>query len=150
MASQGNRGSSSGQQHGSNPGQQHGSSSGQQHGSSSGQQHGGSSGQQQSSFSGQQHGQERGGQDQSRSQQGGTGVMDTVRENAANWASNAGDQAQQAWEKARHGVQEFGSHLPQNANEALDSVSGMISRYPIPSLLCAVAVGFILARTISD
>jgi ElaB/YqjD/DUF883 family membrane-anchored ribosome-binding protein len=104
-----------------------------------------------------QRGQERGGQDrggqdrgreQGRSQQGTAGgVMESVRENAGEWVSSAGNKIGDAWDTARQGVQQFGSNLPDNASEALDTVSGFISRNPIPSLLCAVAVGFLIGRT---
>ena len=101
-----------------------------------------------------QHGQERGGHDrgheQGRSQQGSaSGVMDTLRENAGEWVSNAGNKMGDAWDTARQGFQQFGSNLP-DAGEAVDTVNDFITRYPLPSLLCAVAVGFLIGRTLNS
>jgi ElaB/YqjD/DUF883 family membrane-anchored ribosome-binding protein len=95
-------------------------------------------------------GQDRGGHEQGRSQQEtASGVMDTIRENAGEWASSAGNKMGDAWDTARQGMEQFRENLP-DASEAVATVNGFITRYPIPSLLCAVFVGFLIGRTLNS
>jgi ElaB/YqjD/DUF883 family membrane-anchored ribosome-binding protein len=79
------------------------------------------------------------------------GAVDVVSERAGEIASNLGQQAQHAaakvgdtWEAGRHYVEERG------VQGMASDVSDLIRRYPLPSILCGVCVGFFIARSMRD
>jgi ElaB/YqjD/DUF883 family membrane-anchored ribosome-binding protein len=76
---------------------------------------------------------------------GAAGVMETAKETARDWASTAASKAENAWETTRQSAQQFGSTVAHTAGDAWDGFEGFIRRYPVPSLLCAFAVGFMVA-----
>ncbi len=79
-----------------------------------------------------------------RSDEPAGGVMDTVKEKAQDLASGASELAGRAGEK----VQEWASSAQDMAGEAWDSFTNVIRRNPIPSVLIALGVGFLLAQAI--
>jgi ElaB/YqjD/DUF883 family membrane-anchored ribosome-binding protein len=79
---------------------------------------------------------------------GASDLAGQVKDRASDLASNIGHQASQAWDSTRHGVEHAASAVSDQAGEAFDNVTGMIRRYPIPSLLIAFGVGFLVAQVI--
>jgi ElaB/YqjD/DUF883 family membrane-anchored ribosome-binding protein len=54
--------------------------------------------------------------------------------------------AQQAWETTRHGAQQFASGASDTAGQAWDNASRLMTRYPLGTLACGIALGFLFGR----
>lgn len=78
--------------------------------------------------------------------EGETGdVVGAVTEKAQEWASTARSTAEQAWETTRQSAEQLSSAFTGSAGDAWDSAVGFVRRYPLPSLLFAFGVGFLVA-----
>jgi ElaB/YqjD/DUF883 family membrane-anchored ribosome-binding protein len=71
-----------------------------------------------------------------------------VRDTARDWASSAAGTAQHAWESTRSGAQNLASNVADTAENAWDSLGNVIRRNPVPSLLIALGVGFMLGSAV--
>ena len=69
-------------------------------------------------------------------------AMDTAREKAQEFAARAGD----AWDSTRQSAQQMASRVAGEAENAWDSASDFMRRYPIPTFLVGVGLGFLLAQ----
>jgi ElaB/YqjD/DUF883 family membrane-anchored ribosome-binding protein len=71
-----------------------------------------------------------------------------LRDTARDWASSAADKAQHAWESTRSGASDLASNVADRASNAVDSLGDVIRRNPVPSLLIALGVGFMLGSSL--
>jgi hypothetical protein len=58
--------------------------------------------------------------------------------------------AQQAWDSTRHSAQQFASGASDTMGEAWDSASRLMTRYPLGTLACGIALGFLFARMLES
>jgi ElaB/YqjD/DUF883 family membrane-anchored ribosome-binding protein len=79
----------------------------------------------------------------------GTGVLETAKDKAQEWASNVATSAEQAWETTKSGAQQMVSSVSSTAESAMNNVTTFIRRNPIASIACSVAFGFVLAEALS-
>jgi ElaB/YqjD/DUF883 family membrane-anchored ribosome-binding protein len=71
-----------------------------------------------------------------------------VKDRVGEMASEVAHRASDAWDSTRQGVASAASTVADGAEQAYDSVNGMIRRYPLPAVLVAFGVGFLLAQAI--
>ena len=71
-----------------------------------------------------------------------------VRDTARDWASSAADKAQHAWDSTRSGASDLASNVADRASDAWDSLGNTIRRNPVPALLIALGVGFMLGSSL--
>jgi ElaB/YqjD/DUF883 family membrane-anchored ribosome-binding protein len=64
-------------------------------------------------------------------------------------ASNLGTKAGEAWDSTRQGVQQAASRVTDTAEEAFESVTGFVRRYPIATLCVGFGLGFLVGRLIA-
>ena len=67
-----------------------------------------------------------------------------VRDTARDWASSATSGAQHAWDSTRSEARHLAGQVADTAENAWDGVGDFIRRNPVPSLLIALGVGFML------
>ena len=71
-----------------------------------------------------------------------------VKDTARDWASSAASGAQHAWESTKSGARDLASNVADTTSNAMDSLSAVIRRNPVPSLLIALGVGFMLGSSL--
>ncbi len=71
-----------------------------------------------------------------------------VRDTAREWASSAGDKAQHAWESTRDEARHLAGQVAHTAENAWEGLGDVIRRNPVPSLLIALGVGFMLGTSL--
>ncbi len=74
-----------------------------------------------------------------------SGLMDKAQELASNLGTKAGD----AWDSTRQGVRQAASTVADRAEDAFESVTGFMRRYPIATLGVGFGLGFLIGRLIS-
>ena len=67
-----------------------------------------------------------------------------VKDTARDWASSAASGAQHAWESTRDEARHLAGQVAHTAENAWDGLGDVIRRHPVPSLLIALGVGFLL------
>jgi ElaB/YqjD/DUF883 family membrane-anchored ribosome-binding protein len=67
-----------------------------------------------------------------------------VKDTAKDWASSAASGAQHAWESTRDEARHLAGQVAHTAENAWDGLGDFIRRNPVPSLLIALGVGFLL------
>jgi ElaB/YqjD/DUF883 family membrane-anchored ribosome-binding protein len=75
---------------------------------------------------------------------GASNVAGQVKEKAQEWGSTAAHAAGQAWDATRQQTREWASQAAQTAENAWEGFGDLIRRHPVPSLLIAFGVGFVL------
>ncbi len=82
-----------------------------------------------------------------RSESGGvaSGLMDKAQE----LASNIGTTAEEAWDSTREGVQYAATAVASTAEDALESVTGFMRRYPFATLCFGFGLGFLCGRLLA-
>lgn len=80
---------------------------------------------------------------------GASDVAGQVKDKAQQLASNVADKAGEAWDTTKQQAQEWASAASHTAEEAWDSMTGMIRRNPVACMFCAFGLGFLLAQAIS-
>jgi ElaB/YqjD/DUF883 family membrane-anchored ribosome-binding protein len=75
---------------------------------------------------------------------GASDVAGQVKDTARDWASSAASSAERAWDSTRQEAQHLASEVAHRAENAWDDVNNFIRRNPVPALLCALGVGFLL------
>ena|SRR6266542_1089074 len=81
-----------------------------------------------------------GSTEQHRRSGGAGGVAETVTEKAKEFTEGA----QQMAAKAQESAQQMAHEAYERAGDALEDFNGMVRRNPLPSLLIAAGVGFLL------
>jgi ElaB/YqjD/DUF883 family membrane-anchored ribosome-binding protein len=81
---------------------------------------------------------------------GAANVATQVKEKAEEWASAAASGAQRAWDATRRQAQEWASDVAETAENAWEGLGDLIRRYPVPSLLIVMGVGFLLGGTLAS
>ena len=76
--------------------------------------------------------------------------MDTIKETAQNWAENVSSTAGDAWESTRQGAQQLASSVADTTTETVENITRFIRKYPVPSLLGACGVGFLLGGVVAS
>ena len=79
---------------------------------------------------------------------GASDMAGNLRDTARDWASSAADKAQHAWESTRSGASHLASNVADTTSNAMDSLADVIRRNPVPSLLIALGVGFMLGSSL--
>ena len=72
--------------------------------------------------------------------------METVKDKAQDFASSVADRAEDAWDGTKQSAQEWASSVADTAEDAWGGLNNFIRRYPVPSLLFALGLGFVLAE----
>ncbi|HZY87148.1 MAG TPA: hypothetical protein VFE78_20095 [Gemmataceae bacterium] len=75
---------------------------------------------------------------------GASDMAGQVKDTARDWASSARSGAQHAWESTRDEARHLASQAAHTAENAWDGLGDVIRRNPVPSLLIALGVGFLL------
>ncbi len=75
---------------------------------------------------------------------GAANVAGQAKEKAQEWGSSAARAAGQAWDATRQQTREWASQAAQTAENAWDEFGSLIRRHPVPSLLIAFGIGFVL------
>jgi ElaB/YqjD/DUF883 family membrane-anchored ribosome-binding protein len=75
---------------------------------------------------------------------GAAGVAGQVKEKAQEWGSTVAQGAQRAWEGTRDQAREWASEAAEKAENAWEGLGSLIRRHPVPSLLIALGIGFVL------
>jgi len=70
--------------------------------------------------------------------------VDTAQESAKEFGSAVTAKAEEAWDTSKRTAQEFAS----SAEDAFQTVSGFVGRYPGYAMLLAFGAGFILAEAL--
>jgi ElaB/YqjD/DUF883 family membrane-anchored ribosome-binding protein len=79
---------------------------------------------------------------------GASDMASQVRDTARDWASSAADKAQHAWESTRDETRHLAGQVAHTAENAWDGLGDVIRRNPVPSLLIALGVGFMLGSSL--
>jgi ElaB/YqjD/DUF883 family membrane-anchored ribosome-binding protein len=79
---------------------------------------------------------------------GASDMASHVKDTARDWASSTADKAQHAWESTRDEARHLASNVADRASNAFDSLGDAIRRHPVPSLLIALGVGFMLGSSL--
>ena len=79
---------------------------------------------------------------------GASDMASQAKDTAREWASSAADRAQHAWESTKSGARDLASNVADTTSNAMDSLSDVIRRNPVPSLLIALGVGFMLGSSL--
>jgi len=79
---------------------------------------------------------------------GASDMAGNLRDTARDWASSAGDKAQHAWESTRDEARHLAGQVAHSAENAWDGLGNVIRRNPVPSLLIALGVGFMLGSSL--
>jgi ElaB/YqjD/DUF883 family membrane-anchored ribosome-binding protein len=79
---------------------------------------------------------------------GASDMASQVRDTARDWASSAADKAQHAWESTRDEAQHLAGQVAHTAENAWEGLGDVIRRHPVPSLLIALGVGFMLGSSL--
>jgi len=69
---------------------------------------------------------------------------------ARDWASSFAGGAGRAWDTTSREARHLASQAWDRAEDAWDGASGFVRRHPIPSLLVAVGVGFMLYELLNN
>lgn len=88
---------------------------------------------------------QRGGTGGGAGQEAG-GVMETIRDVASSVTGRVGD----AFDTARQGVTDAASTAYRSAGDALENVTGFMSRHPVPTFFCGLGLGFLLAMALNQ
>ena len=79
---------------------------------------------------------------------GASDMAGNLKDTARDWASSAADKAQHAWQSTRSGASDLASNVADTAGNAWDGLGDVIRRNPVPSLLIALGVGFMLGSSL--
>ena len=77
-----------------------------------------------------------------------TGMMETAKQSAKDFGSAVGSKAEEAWDASKRTAQQFASSASDQAQDAVQTVTDLIHRYPLYSLLIAFGAGFLLAEVL--
>jgi hypothetical protein len=75
-----------------------------------------------------------------------THLAGEVKDKAQEWTSNIAGKAEATWESTKQCTQEMASRVADPAENAYESVTTFIRRYPMPSLLASFGLGFLMAQ----
>ncbi len=75
---------------------------------------------------------------------GAAGVASQVKEKVQEFGSSVAHGAQRAWEGTRDQAREWAHEGAEMAENAWEGLGDLIRRHPVPSLLIALGVGFVL------
>jgi hypothetical protein len=73
---------------------------------------------------------------------GASGMVETMKEKAQDFASDAASRAQETWETTRQGAQQAATA----AEDAFFGFRDFLGRYPFATLCAGIGFGFLLAR----
>jgi ElaB/YqjD/DUF883 family membrane-anchored ribosome-binding protein len=91
----------------------------------------------------------QGKQGQGKEGQGGVaGVLETVRDQAQEVASNVGESAQQAWDSTRQNVQQVAGRVTDTAEDALGHLRTSMGRYPFATFFVGFGLGVLVALAV--
>jgi ElaB/YqjD/DUF883 family membrane-anchored ribosome-binding protein len=76
-------------------------------------------------------------------------VVETVKDKAQDLASAAASKAGEAWDTAKHGVEQAYTKVADTAENALKMATDCMSRYPVATLLAGFGLGFLVAQAFS-
>jgi hypothetical protein len=76
-------------------------------------------------------------------------ALGEAKETAQQWATSAGQAAGQAWDYTSRQARRMAEGAGELAEEAYEGFTGLVRRYPIASVLVALAAGFVLAEALN-
>jgi hypothetical protein len=77
--------------------------------------------------------------------EGGTGILDTVKDTADRAWEGTKDVAARAWE----GTKQAASATAHTLESGVEGVGDMVRRYPLAAALIAIGTGFLIGRCLS-